>query len=121
MQLQSKSNAIQLLLLCGLIGSVFAAGQYGRPNGKYHTVGVDRRAQGTTRPIIGVLSLPLKDTYVNGSAVHAYNHHRVGYPPGINTVISAAYIKWLEQSGARVAVIPHEATFERLAELFSCM
>eukprot|EP00455_Lapot_gusevi_P055421 TRINITY_DN900_c0_g2_i2.p1 TRINITY_DN900_c0_g2~~TRINITY_DN900_c0_g2_i2.p1 ORF type:complete len:320 (-),score=47.30 TRINITY_DN900_c0_g2_i2:698-1657(-) len=55
------------------------------------------------RPIIGILSLPNSD----------------GTPRGGPSHIGAAYVKWIEQAGARVAVIPWDAEPSELSNLFS--
>jgi hypothetical protein len=60
-----------------------------------------RSAALNTRPIIGILSLANSD-----------NANETG------SIIPAGYVKWLEQAGARVAVVPFNAPSNVLDSLF---
>lgn len=62
----------------------------------------ERVAQVNTRPIIGIFSLANSD-----------NANETG------SIIPAGYVKWLEQAGARVAVIPFNAPHDVLDQLFA--
>jgi len=53
------------------------------------------------RPIVGIVSLANSDS-----------------PDETKSSISAAYVKWLEQAGARVAVVPFNAPHDVLDQLF---
>ncbi|KAJ4454700.1 putative Gamma-glutamyl hydrolase A [Paratrimastix pyriformis] len=54
------------------------------------------------RPVIGILAKPASDD-----------------PTPQTSVISASYVKWLEAGGARILVIPYDATHDRLDSIFS--
>eukprot|EP00448_Togula_jolla_P007396 CAMPEP_0170602992 /NCGR_PEP_ID=MMETSP0224-20130122/18683_1 /TAXON_ID=285029 /ORGANISM="Togula jolla, Strain CCCM 725" /LENGTH=405 /DNA_ID=CAMNT_0010927861 /DNA_START=47 /DNA_END=1264 /DNA_ORIENTATION=+ len=60
--------------------------------------------QATSRPIVGVLTLPCRD---NGSKVNRC-------PEGKTAWFPASYVKWLEAAGLRVAPILHHATPEEM-------
>jgi len=40
------------------------------------------------------------------------------YPKGMTAYLPASYVKWVESSGARVAVVPYDATEEQLEIIF---
>eukprot|EP01027_Heterolobosea_sp_BB2_P008287 GEZU01012290.1.p1 GENE.GEZU01012290.1~~GEZU01012290.1.p1 ORF type:complete len:250 (-),score=35.69 GEZU01012290.1:501-1250(-) len=61
-------------------------------------------ARTNLRPIVGIITEPTA-----GSALEQFG----------KSFINADYVKWLEGSGARVAVIPFDASEEQLSSLFN--
>lgn len=61
-------------------------------------------------PVIGVLSVPIEASATCSSVPN----------PGAyeGSCFSAFYVKWIEQAGVQVAVIPYDASFDQLDELF---
>jgi len=52
-------------------------------------------------PVIGILSQPMRDRN--------------------ETMVAASYVKWLEMGGARSVVIPYDAPYEMVAELYNAI
>jgi len=70
---------------------------------------VGETVQGTPdRPIVGILSLPLTDSFREIHHIHQ---------EGVKAVIPSSYVRWLQSAGAQVVVIPHFWPQEEVRDL----
>ena len=61
------------------------------------------------RPIIGILSLPLREEFAET--------HNMNVSSDVRGIIPSSYVKWLQSAGAQVVVIPHFWEPERIENL----
>jgi len=70
----------------------------------------------TDRPIVGIFTEPVQQS----SCISTWKSiHPQSKESSFGSCFDSVYVKWLEQAGARVAVIPYDAPKETLQQLFS--
>jgi gamma-glutamyl hydrolase len=73
-------------------------------------------AHGSALPVIGVLSVPIPESM---ECETFFSRDPPDPPDGVGSCFTAYYVKWLEQSGMRVAPIPYDLPDADLKTLFS--